>query len=211
MAIFTMKDLDKEFTNTINDYVNKGYIISPMTHGGSYSSEKSHVDFINPKDNKNIFRVWLLEDEYTPNPKRAWDRISTLVISIRKYKWDGKHYNCTLWPDKGEVISEKAFYTVKHCQCYTDSLEEALSFRNLSCSRFEARHIKRTDPKILDTTKMPLKTLDAIMDKINCIRGFRRANLNCIKKVTLSKDYNGKLRAYIDYDYNNKSGRLIFS
>lgn len=210
MAIVTVKDLSNQFSATVNEYLNKGYMISPITHGGSYSSEQGHVDLVNPKDRKSIIRVWLLEGYEPVDPnKSSWNTIPTLSITVKEYDWNGRWNSQTLWPNCGLTISDKVYYEVYDKKCYSDSKDEVVTFRHLNYTRCEAREIKSDDYRNIDVSKVPGKFITSIMDRIRSIRGFKRANSNCITKISLQRSFTGKLKAYISYSYNNKTGSII--
>ena len=220
MAIVLMKDINDSFTNTVNDLISKGYVISPSTHGGSYSGECGHVDLIKPKSKKgsDLIRVWLLEDSVRPDEDKyknvvsKYLHIDTLKINVRKYKWNGKWGGNTLWPDCGENISYKTFYAVKRNRCYSDNIDEVVAKEDLSYSRYEARHTKDDDIRALDVAKLPNSFIVKMMSRLNKIKGFKRARGNCITKVRIYRDStsprDNKLEAYVDFDYDGKKATL---
>lgn len=220
MAIVLMKDINDSFTNTVNDLISKGYVISPSTHGGTYSSECGHIDLIKPKSKKgsDLIRVWLLEDTVRPDEDKyknvvsKYLHIDTLKINVRKYKWNGNWGGNTLWPDCGENISDKTFYAVKRNRCYSDNIDEVVAKEVLSYSRYEARHQKDNDVRALDVAKLPNSFIEKMMSRLNKIKGFKRARGNCITKVRIYRDSlsprGNKLEAYVDFDYDGKKATL---
>ena len=220
MAIVLMKDINDSFTNTVNDLISKGYVISPSTHGGTYSGECGHVDLIKPKSKKgsDLIRVWLLEDSVRPDEDKyksvvsKYLHIDTLKINVRRYKWNGNWGGNTLWPDCGENISDKTFYAVKRNRCYSDNIDEVVAKEDLSYSRYEARHQKDNDVRKLDVAKLPNSFIAKMMSRLNTIKGFKRARGNCITGVRIYRDSTSprgnKLEAYVDFDYDGKKATL---
>ena len=43
MAKVTLNDSRRSYTEVVNLYISKGYLISPTTHGGTYPGERCHV------------------------------------------------------------------------------------------------------------------------------------------------------------------------
>lgn len=213
MTVITTKDIAACFNNTIKDFMDKGYIISPFTENGSYSHTKCHVDMINPKDNSHILRVWMPEDYYNFDRRYGFG-INVTGVRVKKYL-NGKGYNGdlsreqTLWPGEeyGEVVYEKLFYMFKEKKgkVYTDNIEEAKKYIELHDKRLDSRYYKCNNTKH-DITRLPSSFIDKIMSRINSVRGFKRATAKCIKSVTSGKNYNGRFIAAIKYEFNNKSG-----
>lgn len=220
MAIVLMKDINDSFTNAVNDLISKGYVISPSTHGGSYSGECGHIDLIKPKSKKgsDLIRVWLLEDSVYPDEDKCnsvvskYLHIDTLRINVRKYKWNGHWGGNTLWPDGGEIISDKTFYAVKRNRCYSDNIDDVVAKEELNYSRYEARRIKDDDVRALDVAKLPNSFIVKMMNRLNTIKGFKRARGNCITKVRIYRNSTSpkgnKLEAYVDFDYDGKKATL---
>ena len=60
-------------------------------------------------------------------------------------------------------------------------------------------------------SKLSPKFIDLIMDRINSVKGFKRAKSTCITNVEMFKGYQGKLIAKVSYEFNSKSGTITLS
>ena len=224
MAVVTERYVAKAFSSAVTDFISKGYIISPFTTDGSYNNTKAYVDLFKPNDNSHIIRVWMV-DEYKSVGK-SWQRhINTVGVRAKKYTIGG--YNgysgsigegqC-LFPTSGELVYENLFYMFKTCKShngtrynvYATSYEEAAALSDLSYKRVTDSHIKNDSLyRKIQLAKLSPKFIDLIMDRINGIRGFKRANATCITQVELFKGYCGEMTAKVSYEFNSKSGTII--
>lgn len=214
MAIVTMKEINAQFNTIISDYLSKGWVLSPFTSGGSYSNEFGHIDLINPKRKSTVTRIWLMKGHYSledaKDNGRYWNSIPTLVINARECIWDQSYTHHTLWPDCGVSVLEKTFYEVRSNKCYSDNPEDVVKFNSINYKRYIARQVESNDYKVIDISKLPRNFIISVMDKITSRKGFKRARIENIKKVSLQKDYSGRLKAYVNYEYNNKRGSIVF-
>lgn len=215
MAIVTINGINDVINKIVADLTVKGYVISNFTHGGSYSNTEGHLDMIKPNDKSHIIRIWAVTRVYDIDDK-FYRRIDTAVISVNRYTrkdgFDGKCHSQTLWPNHGEVLSEHIFYKIcdrsefKGCKVYTDNLDEAKKIlkmqRDRSCSYVNKDYYSHS----VEISKLPASFIDHIMNRINSIRGFKRATASCITKVIVGKDYNGKMAADVYYSQNGKDG-----
>ena len=214
---FGIAELNVRYSDFIKDYLNKGYVISPLTIGNSFSGAKTFFDLINPKEKSMTYRVWL-KDTYDDTYDTSH---SFLKIEVRKY--DRKNYPRTLWPDEGDIVNEKSFFVISEKGIYTDDEDEVErinkcrrdrravreSLDNLPYASNRGRHLK--------IDKLSADFIDNIMARINRVRGFKRANATCIKAVVLYKDsqYDWtlnkrvyRLKAQISFSYNNKTSYI---
>lgn len=203
-------DIVKSVNSIIADYIKDGYMISPLTMAGSYSGAESFIDLIKYNDNSHIIRIWICNGFTTNNDN--YNYMSTKDIRIKCYKND-IHYKCdinhvrTLWPDRGELIKEVKFYKIAsrdENDIYTDSLDEALKYLNISIKRHSARCVS-SFRKELALDKLPRTFVSNIMDRIHSIRGFKRATNDCINKVIVLQDGN-RFRSIVNYSFNGKNG-----
>lgn len=212
MAIVTMKEINAQFSAIVNDYLSKGWVLSPFTSGGSYSDEFGHVDLLHPNHKSIITRIWLINGwySYDDTKDKHWNSIHTLVINAREYVWDRSYTHHTLWQDRGTSVLEKTFYEVRSNKCYSDNPEDVIRFNNISHKRFIARHVKSDDCTVIDVSKLSRNFITSVMDRITSQRGFKRARVENIKKISLQRDYSGRLKAYVNYEYNDKRGSIVF-
>ena len=218
MTIVTVNDLNRLFNQTVIDIMAKGYIISQFTNDGSYSNTEGHLDMIKPNDKSHIIRVWIvtgIED----TDYRVYHHVDTVAIRVSKYThkngFDGRCCSQTLWPDHGEVLSERKFYQIcdrgerKERRVYTDNLDDTMKILNMRWDRYCSRDSndnKNNYYHSVEISKLPASFIDNIMHRINSIRGFKRATASCITKVIVGKDYGGKIAADVYYSQNGKDG-----
>jgi hypothetical protein len=216
MAIITVNDLNHLFNQTVVDLMGKGYVISQFTQGGSYSNTEGHLDMIKPNDRLHIIRIWAVTGMDDTND-RIYRHIDTVAIRVSKYTlkdgFDGKCRSQTLWPDRGEVLSERKFYQIcdrserKGGKVYTDNLDEAVKIMNMQWNRYCSRSKTGSNyTRDIEISKLPATFVDCIMRRINSIRGFKRATASCINRVHIGRNYNGKMAADVYYSQNGKSG-----
>lgn len=215
MAIVTINNLNDIINRVSSDLMGKGYVISHFTHGGSYSNTEGHLDMLKPNDRSHIIRIWVLTRVYDIDDK-FYRHIDTAVIRVSKYTqkdgFDGKCHNQTLWPNRGEVLNERTFYRVcdrsefKGCKVYTDNLDEAKKILKMQWDRSCSHVNKDYYSHSVEISKLPASFIDHIMNRINSIRGFKRATASCITKVMVGRNYNGKMAADVYYSQNGKDG-----
>lgn len=215
MAIVTINHLNDIINRIAADLMVKGYVISHFTHGGSYSNTEGHLDMIKPNDKSHIIRIWAVTYVYDIDDK-IYRHIDATVIRVSKYTqkdgFDGKHHSQTLWPNNGEVLSESIFYKIcdrseiKGCKVYTDNLDEAKNILKMQWDR-GCNHVNKDYySHSVEISKLPASFIDHIMNRINSIRGFKRATASCITKVMVGRNYNGKMVADVYYSQNGKDG-----
>lgn len=216
MTVLTVKDIISEYNSVISNYIKSGYVLSPFTYNGSFTKSICYTDLVMLNDSSHILRVWLNEVDVRVGDSYSYtlSTVKKLGIVTRKYSNDSPHNNksCTrrtLWPDYGDVIYEKYFYDFNSYShdvpVYTDSLEEVDKIFNKRNERFKPVSRSKCSNSI-ELSKLPDSFIDNFMDRINKIRGFKRADATCIKKVNLYKinDVNGKLRARVEVEFNSK-------
>ena len=216
MAIITVNDLNRLFNQTVVDLMSKGYTISQFTHGGSYFNTVGHLDLVKPNDKSHLIRIWTVTNTESTDDK-IYRHIDTAAIRVSKYMWkdgfDGKCRSQTLWPDRGEVLSEHKFYKIcdrsdrNGGMVFTDNLDEAKNILNIQWNRYCNRSIKSNNYiRELELSKLSPNFVDKIMYRINAVRGFKRANASCITSVRVGRNYNGRMVADIAYSQNGKCG-----
>lgn len=220
---FGICKLNSQFNKVIAEYLSKGFELSPFTQGGSFSNSEAHMDIVDPKDKKHVYRVWIVRGSAQLDDSCRYSYADTMNIKVKRYDYDKRHPR-TLWPDDGETISEKVFYIIKSGKAYTDSIEEACEINRKRNNRYNAKSVKPDMSydddnyrRSLPIEKLPENFIDNIMAKINRIRGFKRASATCIKDVSLYKErryrysynkYHYDLKAQVHYSFNGKSGYI---
>ena len=216
MAIVTIDDVNDVINKIVADLTAKCYVISNFTHGGSYSNTEGHLDMIKPNDKSHIIRIWAVTRVYDIDDK-FYRHIDTATILISRYTrkdgFDGKCHSQTLCPNSGEVLSEHIFYKIcdrsecNGCKVYTDNLDEAKKILKIQHDRY-CSYVSKNDyyPHSVEISKLPANFIDHIMNRINSIRGFKRATASCITNVMVGRNYNGKMAADVYYSQNGKDG-----
>lgn len=212
MTIVNSVDINRCYTETIMGYLRDGYVLSPMTTGGSYSNTVCHTDLYNPNEKDKLIRVWMMDKTERTSDEDLF--VQTLEVCAKKYS-----FNCTvpmrnqtLWPDSdsAEVVGKSyKFYLIsdkKGHYTYTDNKEELRACRQLNWERYKNRSVYSPENRIVPVDKLTPKFVDGIMSRVNSIRGYKRATSSCITEVKVWKEGDvGRMRAMVRISYNNKS------
>ena len=215
MAIFSIRDIIRHYNSAIKSFMDQGYIISPTTMYGGYNYVDGYTDLVNLKDKKNFIRIFVRREYYSDSsyydPKSF--KYSITKILVKKYEFDGKFKPMSARPDCGKLISEKCFYQIKENYLYADTLDDLKQIREIQCKRKESRR-KASDVKSYPINKLSAEFIDSIMERINAIRGFKRATASCIESVCsyqcvdrLNKD-KAKFSGVVTFKFNNRCGRI---
>ena len=226
MSVVTEKYVAKAFSSAVTDFISKGYIISPFTTDGSFNNTKTYVDLFNPNDNSHIIRVWMI-DEYNRVGKSWLRHINTVGVRAKRYtigNYNGYSGSIGegqyLLPTSGELVYENLFYMFKTCKShnrsqynvYATSYDEALALSDISYKRMTESPVKNDNRyRKVSLSKLSPKFIDLIMDRINSVKGFKRAKSTCITNVEMFKGYQGKLIAKVSYEFNSKSDTITLS
>lgn len=216
MTIVSSVDINRCYTETIMGYLRDGYVLSPMTTGGSYSNTVCHTDLYNPNEKDKLIRVWMMDRTERTSDEDLF--VQTLEVCAKKYsfKCAVPMRNQTLWPDSecAEVVGKSyKFYLIsdkKGHYTYTDNKEELRACRQLNWERYKNRSVYSPENRIVPIDKLTPKFVDGIMSRVNSIRGYKRATSSCITEVKVWKDGdNGRMRAVVRFSYNNKSDHIF--
>lgn len=202
MTIMSFNDISRKYTEVVQSYLNKGYIISLANH---YTSSCEKIGLVNPKNPERVIVVWFMKG-YTGNT-------DCLYIKVRTYNVNKDNRYRTLWYDEGETVDELIYFSVVDNKCYTDSVDELKEIRKLRVDRSKNKVSENNISKSLDIKKMPPELIDYIMSKINRVHGFKRATSRCITEVSLVREkssWSNKYKLYgrVCYAFNDKNGRL---
>lgn len=218
MSVITVKEVAAQYNKVISDLMSKGYIISPFTENGSYSNTAFYTDMIKLSDTSHIFRVWMV-DEVVKIGDRFWQHLDVNGVRVKKYvvgkQWNGS-ISCgqSMWPTGGDTVYEKLYYMFKAYngkKIFSDDLDEAKRLHTMSFNRCMSKPVDNpyNYGRIIANDKLTAPFVDSVMKRINSMRGFKRANASCIESVQLYK-YDNKLKADVRYNYNGKSGIMVF-
>lgn len=215
MAIFSIKDIISQYNSVIKSFMDQGYIISPTTMYGGYNYVDGCTDLVNLKDKKNFIRIFIMREYCSDGSYYDSNSYKYNIIKIiaKKYEWDGKFKYMNCRPDCGKLISEKSFYHIKEDYLYADTLDDLKQIREIQHKRKESRH-KVSDVKSYPINKLSAEFIDSIMERINSIRGFKRATASCIESVCsyqcVDRQNNARVKfsGVVKFNFNNRCGRI---
>ena len=216
MAIFNIKDIIRQYNSVIKSFMDQGYIISPITMYGGYHYVDGCTDLVNLNDKKSIIRIFVMSEYCSDgsyyDPKSF--KYSITKILAKKYELDGKFKPISARPDCGKLISEKCFYQIKENYLYADTLDDLKQIREIQCKRKESRRKVSDTEKSYPINKLSAEFIDSIMERINSIRGFKRATASCIESVCSyqcadrQNSAKTKFSGVVTFKFNNKCGRI---
>ena len=216
MAIFNIKDIISQYNSVIKSFMDQGYIISPITMYGGYHYVDGYTDLVNLNDKKSFIRIFVMHEYCSDgsyyDPKSF--KYSITKILAKKYEFDGKFKHISARPDCGKLISEKCFYQIKENYLYADTLDDVKQIREIQCKRKESRREVSDTKKSYPINKVSAEFIDSIMERINSIRGFKRATASCIESVCSyqcvdhQNSAKAKFSGVVTFKFNNKCGRI---
>ena len=215
MAIISIKDIIRQYNSVIKSFMDQGYVISPTTMYGGYHYVDGYTDLVNLNDKKSFIRIFVMReycsDGFYYDSKSF--KYSITKILAKKYDFDGKFKPISARPDCGKLISEKSFYQIKENYLYADTLDDLKQIREIQHKRKESRR-KVADVKSYPINKLSAEFIDSIMERINAIRGFKRATASCIESVCSyqcvdrQNSAKAKFSGVVTFKFNNKCGRI---
>ena len=215
MAIISIKDIIRHYNSVIKSFMDQGYIISPTTMYGGYNYVDGYTDLVNLNDKKNFIRIFIMREYCSDGSYYDSNsyKYSITKILAKKYEFDGKFKPISARPDCGKLISEKLFYQIKQNYLYADTLDDLKTIREIQRKRKESRR-KVSDVKSYPINKLSADFIDSIMERINSIRGFKRATASCIESVCSYQCVNrqnsakAKFSGVVTFKFNNRCGRI---
>ena len=215
MAIISIKDIIRHYNSVIKSFMDQGYIISPTTMHGSYYYVDGYTDLVNLNDKKSIIRIFVMREYCSDGSYYDSNsyRYSIIKIMAKKYEFDGKFKPISARPDCGKLISEKLFYQIKENYLYADTLDDLKQIREIQHKRKESRR-KASNVKSYPINKLSADFIDSIMERINSIRGFKRATASCIEsvcsyqRVDRQNSVKVKFSGVVTFKFNNRCGRI---
>jgi len=146
------KDINELFTNTLREYMDKGFIVNAQTMTGMSSYEICKVDLT---DGKDIYRFLLEEthEHYDDPDPNVYLYIDGIRFSIHRHEVKELHSRLVwgLWNYEGEIIREDNFYrmpnrsnheTVRDAW-YTPDFDAVINAERIHAKRREAKRILR--------------------------------------------------------------------
>lgn len=216
MAIISIKDIIRQYNSVIKSFMDQGYVISPTTMYGGYCYVNGYTDLVNLKDKKNFIRIFVMREYYSDGSyydSKSF-KYSITKILVKKYEFDGKFKPMSARPDCGKLISEKCFYQIKENYLYADTLDDLKQIREIQHKRKESRREVSDTTKSYPINKLSAEFIDSIMERINLIRGFKRATASCIESVCSyqcvdrQNSARAKFSGVVTFNFNNRCGRI---
>lgn len=190
--------LDSEITKFVSGYIANGYTINTPTMRGSDGTNR--VDL--RKGNKFI-RIWMKRTSsysYNKELDEKYDYCNDIFVLKVGYIELQNPTTDSVWSDKLAISYEKPYYKIGNNRynegAYTDDFEEVKHWMAVHYSRLNAKSEYRKtsiDYTDIDRLKIGFKIVKK-MPKTKSI------HLENIKRVTRSRDYNGKVEYTIYYD-----------
>lgn len=179
------KDIEKIYTNTIMEYLNKGYRINSSTMNGS-QGEIAKVDLTNDKE---VIRIYLSSS--TNYSERYWTECIILTVGRNTDRLTGMRYDI-IWNDNLEIISEQKFYKIGLNSNYYGTKEEAVEAMKKSSSRIKNRYVSQNNSVIT----LPDKAKEIVFPFVKKQYKCKSIKVNEIEKVEKIIT-NGKSEYYI--------------
>lgn len=174
------KEIDMKFSETVAEWMAKGYIINTGTMNGIGSEEKTKVDLTNGKE---IIRV-LLSDRVevdAENLLSCCDGYTLIVGRVPNVPKDYKPHTCknfgNPWNHKLIILSSESFYKIG--AEWFGTKEEAIAACELGRARRKARMV--IADKMSDEWKEKAKS--AVLPFVKRQPGCKTATLKDIKSV----------------------------
>lgn len=230
MSTFFAKDINQLYTEKIQEYLAKGYILSPLTHSRNECDVTCYNEMYHKKDKDILIRVYLIS--YYDYHK-CCNRINIQTVKFDHTSKPEEKYRMK-YRSNGELIEDLSFFCVngnnsyrnansKKELMYTDNSDEFNKIIDKIKSRHkladELKRIKSGTMKVIPLEKMSNRFIDLVMEKINKRNGFKKATALCIKRITVrhyferdkSRRLNTSIAMTVDFGTENRSDTLYFT
>ena len=146
--LYNIKDVTKEFTDKVAEYIAKGYRFAMSMSG--HQGEEMKVDVENGKGTVRI-RLESFSDESFSDYDNYVDGLELIVEVYDRVVYD---IFSTLWSGKGKELYNKRYYSVtsRNSSSFSDSLEEIESYKKIRRARAQSRKTS-VDYKYVNTPK----------------------------------------------------------
>ena len=182
------KDIEKVYTDTIKDYLNKGYRIYYSTMGGS-QGEIAKIDLTN--DNE-VIRILLdsKTEHYREHPIHKYMDLDyfTIIVGRNTDKLCGDSFSDIIWNEHLELISEIRFYKIgRKNNSFFGTKQEAIDAMCKYYERFDFRDLYSRDEIIFSD-----KAKEIILPWVKRQRKCKSVNVKQIDEVKKVIYYNSK-------------------
>ena len=130
-------EINKKFTEIVNNYISDGYVINLVSMSGS-QGEEGKVDLVK---GDQLVRIWTNSENsssYYNRTINSWNG-NKLVLRIGVWKYPAKNsFNeTTVWMQDFTVIESYTFYEIERSVEYTEDINEALQIQKKRYSRYQ--------------------------------------------------------------------------
>lgn len=199
------KDIENVYTNTIKEYMDKGYRIYYSTMGGT-QGEIAKIDLTNDKE---IIRILINSkvEYYREHPIHKYMDLDylTIIVGRNTDKLWGNHFSDIIWNEHLELISEIRFYKIGRKNNYFfGTKQEAIDAMCKYYDRFGFRNLYDKDR---DEIIFSDKAKEIILPFIKRQRKCKSINVKQIEEVKKVIYYN---RKNIEVHYFVKAKGQVF-
>ena len=170
-------DINKRFTETVAEYIGKGYTINSASMGGS-QGEKAKVDLT---DGSEIIRVMIASFSDWSNNLEGVEIVVGRCTDADVVPHNGSGRS-TIWNNRLEVLSQERFYKVgedrRHGTFY-GTADEAKAANELRFNRYRARS---TGCNTVDITERAMEIAKRIIQREFGVKRIRNTDIRVTKR-----------------------------
>lgn len=190
------KDIENVYTDTIKEYLNKGYRIYYSTMGGS-QGEIAKIDLTN--DNE-VIRIFLdsKTEHYREHPIHKYMDLDylTIIVGRNTDKLRGDSFSDIIWNEHLELISEIRFYKIgRKNNSFFGTKQEAIDAMCKYYERFDFRDLYSRD-EIIFSDKAKKIILPWVKRQIKC-KSVNVKQIDEVKKVIYYNRKNIEVHYYV--------------
>lgn len=201
------KDIENVYTDTVKDYLNKGYRIYYSTMGGS-QGEIAKIDLTNDKE---VIRILLgsKTENYREHPIHKYMDLDylTIIVGRNTDKLRGDSFSDIIWNEHLELISEIRFYKIgRRNNSFFGTKQEAIDAMLKYYERLKFRSFDWAEERIeINSDEAKRIVLPFVKRQYKC----KSATVKDIEKIEKVIPKNGKVYYMVQvkgkrYKMNNK-------
>lgn len=197
--------INKRFTDTVTEWMAKGYHINTASMGGS-QGEVAHLDLT---DGKEIIRI-VLDTLHEWGDRGSYDGLELIVGRVTdQVKPDSSRtWGNTVWNNRLEVLSSERFYKIgrenRNGEQWYGTKEDAEAQERLQWKRYKARPNRQTE-----RTQMPEEAKAVVLPFVRrqpkC-KNLKLSRVASVEKV-VSTGYDGTTHRY--YEIKTLGGKTF--
>ena len=190
------KDIENVYTDTIKEYLDKGYRIYYSTMGGS-QGEIAKIDLTNDKE---VIRILLdsKTENYREHPIHKYMNLDylTIIVGRNTDKLWGDSFSDIIWNEHLELISEIRFYKIgRRNNSFFGTKQEAIDAMCKYYERFDFRDLYSRD-EIIFSDKAKEIILPWVKRQKKC-KSVNVKQIDEVKKVVYYNRKNIKVHYYV--------------